>query len=112
MGDEILTTSFLPSAPLFLVAGGQLYTPPLALGILPGITRDRVLSCAVDEGLAPRERLLHIHDAYAADEVFLTSSVRLVVPVVEVDGVRIGSGTPGPIAQRLAIAYRKLVEQL
>lgn len=97
---------------LFVVRDGQLFTPPLALGILPGITRDRVLSCATEEGLAPREKLLHIHDAYAADEVFLTSSVRLIAPVVEVDGVRIGSGEPGPIAQRLSIAYRKLVEGL
>lgn len=97
---------------VFLVQDGKLVTPPLALGILPGITRDRVLACATAEGLGPRERLLHIDDVYRADEVFLTSSVRLIAPVVEVDGLRIGTGAPGPIAQRLSAAYRALVEQL
>ncbi|MET0339845.1 MAG: aminotransferase class IV [Polyangiales bacterium] len=97
---------------VFVVQKGAVSTPPLALGILPGITRDRVLACAVAEGLAPRERLLHIHDAYAADEVFLTSSVRTVVPVVAVDGKPVGDGSPGPITQRLAAAYRALVERL
>ena len=97
---------------VFLVREGQLLTPPLALGILPGITRDRVLACAEREGLAPRERLLHIHDAYAADELFFTSSVRTVVAISEVDGMRVGDGKPGPITQRLAAAYRAWVEQL
>lgn len=97
---------------VFVVRAGQVSTPPLALGILPGITRDRVLACAESEGLSPRERLLFIHDAYAADEVFLTSSVRTVVPVVAVDGIAVGDGKPGPITQRLAAAYRALVERL
>ncbi len=85
---------------------------PTALGILPGITRDRVLACARAVGLDPREKLLHIHDAYRADELFLTSSVRLIVPVIAVDGVRIGGGEPGPITRRIAEAYRAHIEQL
>ncbi len=97
---------------LFVVQGGRVYTPPLALGILPGITRDRVLACCAQIGVAARERLLHIHDAYAADELFLTSSVRLIVPVVEVDGARIHDGQPGPVTQRVAAAYRAEVERL
>lgn len=90
----------------FLVKDGVVYTPPLALGILPGITRDRVLSCARATGVSASERLLHIHDVYRADELFLTSSVRLVVAVVEVDGMPIGSGAPGPVTARMAAAYR------
>jgi len=96
----------------FLVKDGAIYTPPLALGILPGITRDRVLACAASSGVSARERLLHIHDVYQADELFLTSSVRLVVAVVEVDGMRIGSGAPGPITQRMAAVYRAEIERL
>jgi branched-subunit amino acid aminotransferase/4-amino-4-deoxychorismate lyase len=61
---------------LFLIQGGVLLTPPLALGILPGITRERVMDAAQRIGLSVRERLLTIHDAYRADELFLTSSVR------------------------------------
>lgn len=91
---------------LFLVRHGELFTPPLALGILPGITRDRVWTAAESVGLSVRERLLTIHDAYRAEELFLTSSVRQVVGVVALDGLSIGKGVPGLITQRVAAAYR------
>lgn len=91
---------------LFLVKNGALWTPPLSLGILPGITRDRVMSAAHRAGLPVRERLLTVHDAYRADELFLTSSVREVVAAVSVDGQPIGSGLPGPITKQVAEAYR------
>jgi branched-chain amino acid aminotransferase len=91
---------------LFVVQGGALFTPPLALGILPGITRDRVLAAAARLGLAVRERLLFIDDAYRADELFLTSSVRQVVGLVALDGRPVGSGLPGPVTRRVAAAYR------
>jgi branched-chain amino acid aminotransferase len=91
---------------LFLVREGQLFTPPLALGILPGITRDRVWSAAEAIGLRVRERLLTIHDAYSAEELFLTSSVRQVVGAVAVDGKPIHGGVPGALTRRVAAAYR------
>lgn len=91
---------------VFLVRNSQVQTPTLALGILPGITRDFVVALAREQGLVVSERLLTIHDAYRADEVFVTSSVREVVPVVAIDGVAIQAGKPGPITQRLIQAYR------
>jgi branched-chain amino acid aminotransferase len=97
---------------LFLVKDGALLTPPLALGILPGITRDRVLASAATIGVPCREKLLHIHDAYRADELFLTSSVRLIVAVVSVDGMRVHDGQPGPITRRVAAAYRAAIDAL
>ncbi|HEY6882267.1 MAG TPA: aminotransferase class IV [Polyangiales bacterium] len=97
---------------VFVVKDGALLTPPLSLGILPGITRDRVLACAAQAGIAARERLMHIGDAYRADELFLTSSVRRVIAVTEVDGLAVGTGMPGPITQRIADAYRALTESL
>lgn len=97
---------------LFLVKDGALLTPPLALGILPGITRDRVLASATTIGVPNREKLLHIHDAYRADELFLTSSVRLIVPVVSVDGMRVHDGQPGPVTRRIAAAYRATIDAL
>ncbi|MET0285282.1 MAG: aminotransferase class IV [Polyangiales bacterium] len=96
----------------FLVRGGELLTPPLALGILPGITRDRVLACAREAGIPAREKLLHIGDVYRADELFLTSSIRLVIAVTEVDGQRVGQGEPGPITRKIAETYKSLVERL
>jgi branched-chain amino acid aminotransferase len=90
---------------LFLVRDGQLFTPPLALGILPGITRDRIFSVARRLGLPLRETLLFVHDAYRADELFLTSSVRQVVGLVALDGRDVGAGVPGPITLRVAAAY-------
>lgn len=95
---------------LFVVRSGELLTPPLALGILPGITRDRVWSAAEGAGLRVRERLLTIHDAYRADELFLTSSVRQVVGAVALDGKTISAGVPGPITQQVAAAYRAALD--
>jgi branched-chain amino acid aminotransferase len=87
---------------------GRVFTPPVAVGILPGITRDRVLACAEQEGLAPRERLLTIHDAYRASELFMTSSVRGLVAVGHLDGLPIGHAeVPGPVTRRLFEAYRR-----
>ncbi len=95
---------------LFLVtAAGEVFTPPVSLGILPGITRDRVLTCARTLGLSVRERLLTIHDAYRARELFLTSSVRGIVAVSELDGRAVdGAGrAPGPVTRRLFERYQR-----
>jgi branched-chain amino acid aminotransferase len=95
---------------LFLVQGGAVFTPPLALGILPGITRERVMSAVQALGLGMRERLLTIHDAYRAEELFLTSSVRQVVAVVGLDGVAIGAGRPGPLTRNIAAQFRAALQ--
>lgn len=93
---------------VFLVRGGEVHTPTLAVGILPGITRDLLLETARKAGLVARERLLTIHDAYRADEIFVTSSVREVVAVVGIDGKLVGTGIPGPVALSLMQSYRAL----
>lgn len=90
---------------VFVLRRGELLTPPLALGILPGITRERVLACAHRAGLKAREALLTVHDAYRAEELFATSSVRGVVSVVAVDGQPVGDGRAGPLAAQLRTAY-------
>jgi branched-chain amino acid aminotransferase len=96
----------------FVVKNGELLTPPLSLGILPGITRDRVLACAAEIAVPAREKLMHIGDVYKADELFLTSSIRLIIAVTEVDGMKLGDGQPGPITRKIANAYKTLVERL
>jgi branched-subunit amino acid aminotransferase/4-amino-4-deoxychorismate lyase len=81
--------------------GAQLSTPATSPGVLPGVTRGFVSSLEpAEEGTYPLAELL------GADEAFLTSSIREVMPVVAVDGAQIGDGRPGPAATRLQAALR------
>lgn len=91
---------------VFAVKDGRLRTPPLSTGILGGITRSLVLDVARELGIPTDEAPLTADELRAADEIFLTSSIREVVPVVRLDGVDIGGGRPGPLARRLLVAYR------
>jgi branched-chain amino acid aminotransferase len=91
---------------VFLARGGELATPPIEAGILAGITRKTVLELAGTLGLRVHETQLHPQDLYRADEVFITSTVREIVPVVRVDDLVVGDGRPGPCARRLLEAYR------
>jgi len=81
--------------------GDELFTPAVRPGVLPGVTRAFVLS--VEEA---REGDFPVADLLGADEAFLTSSIREVMPVVAVDGTAIGDGRPGPVAARLQEALR------
>jgi branched-chain amino acid aminotransferase len=94
------------SANVFLARRGTLFTPPLAAGILAGITREVVLELAAGLGLPAREEPLHVDDLLAADEAFLTSTTRQIVPIREVDGTVVGAGRPGPLTRRLMEAFR------
>lgn len=91
---------------IFLVRDGALYTPPALAGILEGITRRTVFELAAARGMACREIELRAADLHAASEVFITSSIREIVPVVRVDDVVIGGGAPGPSTLALIDAYR------
>jgi branched-chain amino acid aminotransferase len=91
---------------VFALRGGVLYTPPIEAGILEGITRRTVIEVSAECGVRCEEVALTSVELASADEVFITSSVREVVPVVRVDGAIIGDGTPGAVTQRLHAAYR------
>jgi branched-chain amino acid aminotransferase len=99
------------SSNLFRVVGEVIETPPLATGALPGITRRYVLDAARELGLSVRERMLSARDFERADEAFLTSSLREIVPIVRIDGVPVGRGARGPITERLHVAYRERVQR-
>lgn len=94
------------SSNLFLVAGGALATPPLAAGVLPGVTRGLVLALARQAGLPVAERSLGPAEIRAADELFLTSTSREILPVTRLDGAPVGPGRPGPITGRLHTLFR------
>ena len=93
---------------LFAVSGRRLLTPP-ALNILEGITRETILELAPRASLDAEVRDLTPYDLYTADEVFLTSTVVGVMPIVELDGRAIGMGKIGPIARRLQALYDEAV---
>jgi branched-chain amino acid aminotransferase len=92
---------------VFVVRGGEVWTPAAHLGILRGVTRDAVLEIARELGIPAFEGTFTLHDVYTADEVFLTGTGAEIGPVVWVDGRVIGSGKPGPVTLRLLAAYRE-----
>jgi branched-chain amino acid aminotransferase len=97
------------SSNVFAVTGGKVVTPPLD-GILEGVTRRVVLDLARDLGLTATEAELFPEELFRADELFLTSTIRELVPVVRVDGQAIAKGKPGPVTRRLLEAFRKRAE--
>jgi branched-chain amino acid aminotransferase len=97
------------SSNLFVVRAGRVKTPPESAGILPGITRAHVLDAAARLGLAVDEGELTPEDLYGADEVFITSSIRELLPVVRVDDHVVGAGAPGTVSRRLHRAFRVAV---
>ena len=92
---------------LFIVRHGAALTPPLAAGLLPGITREYLFDVGKDVGIEVREEPLRDADLYAADEAFLTSTTREAIPIVTVDDKTIGDGTPGPVTKKLLEGFRK-----
>jgi branched-chain amino acid aminotransferase len=92
---------------IFIVRDGRLFTPPIAAGILEGITRDEILDIARAARLEVREENLTRQDLYVADECFLTGTAAEVVPVVRIDKRTIGSGKPGPVTKRLAEEFHR-----
>jgi len=94
---------------VFIVERGRVSTPPASAGILVGITRAHVLAAAEALGIPTEERALPLEDVLHADEVFITSSIREIVPVVRVDDRVVADGKPGPITRALHRAFRERV---
>jgi len=86
---------------IFILYKNRLYTPPLHLPILDGITRDSVIVLAREAGIDLVEQTVTRDMLYAADEVFMTGTASEVTPVREIDARAIGDGRPGPITRKL-----------
>lgn len=93
---------------IFIVRRGVLHTPALHAGALYGITRGVVLGLAREAGVPVAESTLTRFDLYVADECFLTGTGAEIVPVVKIDGRKIGPGIPGPLTRDLEAKYREL----
>jgi branched-chain amino acid aminotransferase len=96
----------------FLVQNGSVLTPPVSAGLLPGITREFVLEVAAELKIPAAEARLTPADLRTADEAFLTGTTREITPVVDVDGLPIGRGSPGEITIRLLASFRQRVADL
>ena len=92
----------------FIVRHGRLLTPPVAAGIIPGVTRALVMRIA-RRFVEVIERRVTENDLLTADEMFITSSTIEIVPVTKVGRRRVGRGEPGPVTAELQARYRSLV---
>jgi branched-subunit amino acid aminotransferase/4-amino-4-deoxychorismate lyase len=95
---------------IFLLKGKILRTPSRRLGILPGITRGRILQLAEQQGLKVEEAASELRDLVTADEVFLTGSVKEITPVVGLDEGPVARGQAGEWTRRLQDVYREDIE--
>jgi branched-subunit amino acid aminotransferase/4-amino-4-deoxychorismate lyase len=93
------------SSNVFWSAKGTLFTPSLAVGLLAGITRERVLELARSAGISVEEGRFAPDTLRDAEEGFLTSSIRGLLPIARVDAVRLQEHCPGPVTTRLMAAY-------
>lgn len=90
---------------IFVIRDGVIVTPPAASSILPGITRDTLVTLAKDFGYEVRQERIIREALYMADEIFFTGTAAEVTPVRSVDRIQVGSGKRGPITERLQKAF-------
>jgi branched-chain amino acid aminotransferase len=95
---------------VFIAKDGAVATPALSAGVLPGIARRTVIEIAESEGVELVEKDLAISDLLAADEVFLTNVIMLVLPVVAVEAHTVGDGKCGEITKKLATRFEDLLK--
>ncbi len=93
---------------IFLMANGELTTPPTSEGALPGITRAVVIELAKGLGIPCRQAVTTLYDVYNAEEAFLTGTAAEVIPMVTCDGRKIGDGRPGKITGQVIAAFRAI----
>lgn len=96
---------------IFIVKNNELYTPPQCMGTLRGITRDTILGIATKKNIPVHEHVITRHEVYIADECFLTGTAAEVIPVVKVDGRKIGDGKPGKLTARLMAEFHKVTKK-
>ncbi|KKD58167.1 branched-chain amino acid aminotransferase [Grimontia sp. AD028] len=90
---------------LFVVKNGVISTPPATSAILPGITRDSIMTIAKDMGYEVREENIAREALYLADEVFMTGTAAEIVPVRSVDQITVGEGKRGPVTEKVQTAF-------
>ncbi|MDD5496437.1 MAG: branched-chain-amino-acid transaminase [Candidatus Omnitrophica bacterium] len=95
---------------IFIVANGELLTPPVDIGALEGITRDAVINVARRHDIPFYEKLLRMEDLYNANEVFLTGTAAEIIPVINIDERQIANGKPGKLTLRLMEELKEITK--
>ncbi|MBU0518698.1 branched-chain amino acid transaminase [bacterium] len=95
---------------IFIIRDGKILTPPLGASVLPGITRDSVITLAREMGYEVYEQLVPRELLYIADEVFFTGSAAEVSPIKSIDKIPIGEGKRGPITEKLQRRFFDIIE--
>jgi branched-chain amino acid aminotransferase len=90
---------------IFVVRDGKIMTPQLGASVLPGITRDAILTIAGEIGIPVVETIIPRELLYIADEVFFSGTAAEITPIRSIDKITIGSGRRGPIAERLQTEF-------
>ena len=93
---------------VFVVRNGAIYTPPVDGSLLPGITRDTVIALAHDAGIPVHVEAIAREALYMADELFFSGTAAEITPVRSVDRIKVGTGKPGPVTQRLQEAFENI----
>ncbi len=101
--DGMVTEGTSSSA--YIIKNNTLITRPLSSAILPGVTRRAMLALARQDKIKIDERAFSIQEAYQADEACITAASNFIMPVIEIDGHKIGNGKPGPLVSRLRELY-------
>ncbi len=97
---------------LFVVSDAMLVTPPTGPFLLPGITRDLILELAAANNIPHREKNISRDELRSADEIWLTSSTKEILPVTRLDDAPVASSQPGPLFQRMLALYQDYKQQL
>lgn len=101
------------SSNVFMIRNGGIQTPPAEKGVLPGITRKRVIELLVDRLQWPfSEEFFTLNDLTEADEVFLTNTNVEILPVARISGKTIGNGGMGPMTQQLLAYFRQTLHEI
>jgi branched-chain amino acid aminotransferase len=95
---------------IFVVRGGKIITPSLSSSILPGITRDSVITLAQELGYTVIEQAIAREMLYIADEIFFTGTAAEITPIRSVDRIVVGKGQPGPLTRSLQARFLSIVQ--
>ncbi len=108
MVEDGFITEGASSTAFIVTKNNEIFTRPLSNAVLPGITRNAVIRLAAEQNLTLGERKFTVAEAHDAREAFYTAASSLVMPVVAIDGHKIGEGIPGPLSKRLREIYLEM----